>query len=45
MGKWMALFFICFYFLESRIAEGGSAAAEDLTADYADGTDKQKFPE
>jgi hypothetical protein len=39
MGKWMALFFICFYFLESRIAEGGSAAAEDLTADYADGTD------
>jgi hypothetical protein len=32
-------------FLEPRIAEGGSAAAEDLTADYADGTDKEKFTE
>jgi hypothetical protein len=42
MREEMASFFI---FFESRIAEGGSAAAEDLTADYADGTDKQKFTE
>jgi hypothetical protein len=28
-------------FFESRIAEGGSATAEDLTADYADGTDNR----